>query len=165
MPEQDRHIAQMNFGVLRYDWDDPRIAEFADNLARVNAIAEHSEGFIWRLDDEAMEKAQLDPNGVFGGNPRVASTLSVWSNLESLRHFVWHTLHKRFFDKRRDWFAEDGNSNLVLWWVEAGHRPCMDEAMDRFRHLQRHGDTDRAFCWPAKPERAIGKMPPSKAIA
>ena len=34
------HVAQMNWGVLRADWEDPAVAEFVDNLDRVNAVAD-----------------------------------------------------------------------------------------------------------------------------
>ena len=32
-----QRLAEFNIGVLRYDWDDPRVADFADNLERVRA--------------------------------------------------------------------------------------------------------------------------------
>ena len=39
------HLAQLNIGRIRYDIDDPRMADFTDNLALVNGIAERSDGF------------------------------------------------------------------------------------------------------------------------
>jgi len=35
-----QHLAQLNIGRLRYEVGDPRMADFVDNLARVNAIAD-----------------------------------------------------------------------------------------------------------------------------
>ena len=32
------HLAELNIGRLRYPLDDPRIAEFADNLDRINGL-------------------------------------------------------------------------------------------------------------------------------
>ncbi|MEC9343809.1 MAG: DUF3291 domain-containing protein [Pseudomonadota bacterium] len=139
------HLAEFNFGVLRHDWDDPRVADFADNLDHVNAIAEASPGFVWRLNDDAMDQGQNDPDGVFGGNARAASALSVWTDAASLNRFVWKTVHRQFYDRRREWFAADGNSNLVLWWVPIGHRPDLQEGMTRFDYLRQHGETDHAF--------------------
>ncbi len=147
MQHASQHLAEFNFGTLKYDWDDPRVAEFTDNLDRVNAIAEASPGFVWRMDDDNMDEGQNDIDGVFDGNGRAASTLSVWKDAASLHKFVWKTVHGEFFRKRRDWFAADGNSNLVLWWVPAGHKPTLKEGMERFEHLMQNGETDYAFGW------------------
>ncbi len=140
-------LAQFNRGVLRHDWDDPRVAEFADNIDAVNTVAAGSDGFVWRLDDDEMEAAQLDPAGPLGGNPRVASTLSVWRDLAALETFVWRTLHGRFFAKRTEWFAPGQGLRLVLWRVDADDRPTLGEAVERFDHLQAHGDSAFAFGW------------------
>lgn len=146
------HIAEFNLGILRYDWDDPRVADFANGVDRVNAIAARSPGFIWRFGDEDMEAAQLDPDGVLGGNPRIASTLSVWKDVESLEHFVWNTVHKQFYDRKVEWFEEGQGLRMVLWWVPAGHLPTISEAKARFDHLAEHGNTPEAFGWSALPQ-------------
>jgi len=141
------HLAEFNTGVLRYDWDDPRVADFAEALDQVNAVAARSPGFVWRMPDEDMDTAQRDPDGVLGGNLRTASTLSVWRDVASLEKFVWQTLHRRFYDRREEWFAPGQGIRMVLWHVPEGHRPNIEEAVERFQHLQTHGDTDFAFGW------------------
>lgn len=142
------HLAEFNIGTLRYDWDDPRVADFADNLDRVYDIARRSPGYVWHMEGEDMEAAQLDPASPLGGNPRTASTLSVWEDAESLRRFTFDTVHKQFYDRRAEWYdpAEQG-MRLVMWWVSPGHRPGIAEAAERLAHLTCHGDTDRAFGW------------------
>lgn len=142
-----QHIAEFNVGTLRHDWDDPRVKGFVDGLDLVNAVAERSPGFVWRMTDDDMDAAQNDPDGALGGNPRTASTLSVWEDVASLEHFVWNTVHKRFYDRREEWFDAVEDLRLVLWWVPVGHRPGTAEAMARFRHLETHGNTDHAFGW------------------
>ena len=79
-------LAEFNIGILKYDWDDPRVADFADNLDRVYDIARRSPGYAWHMESEDMEAAQL---GVLAGILRTASTLSVWRDVESFRHFVF----------------------------------------------------------------------------
>jgi hypothetical protein len=49
----NHHLAQLNIGRIRYEIDDPRMADFTNNLALVNGIAERSAGFIWRYIDES----------------------------------------------------------------------------------------------------------------
>lgn len=139
------HLAEFNLGVLKHDWDDPRIKDFADGVDRVNGVAARSPGFVWRLSDADMEAAQLDPDGPLGGNPRTASTLSVWESVEALEAFVWNTVHKRFYDRKGEWYAPTDALRLVMWWVPEGHRPSVAEAMGRFRRLEAEGDSDAAF--------------------
>jgi Domain of unknown function (DUF3291) len=141
------HLAELNFGELRHDWDDPRVAEFVDGLDLVNELAARSPGFVWRLSDDAMDAEQTANGGAFGVSPRMASTLSVWEDVASLEHFVWNTVHRQFYEKRALWYDAVGNSNLVMWWVVVGHRPTVAEGLARFHHLRDHGPSDDAFGW------------------
>ena len=157
------YLAEFNIGVLRHDWDDPRIADFVNALDLVNRIAAQSPGFIWRLPDDEMDEAQSQPDGVLGGNPRTASTLSVWEDVASLEQFVWRTLHKRFFDRRKEWFDSDQGIRLVLWHIRPDHRPSIDEAVERIRSLEAHGDTDFAFGWRYAKRLEAANIKPTRA--
>lgn len=159
------HLAEFNFGVLKHDWEDPRIADFVTALDRVNALAEGMPGFVWRLSDEDMEEAQLAPEGALGGNPRLASTLSVWESVEALEHFVWNTVHRAFYARKAEWYDAVGNGNLVLWWVPEGHRPTAAEGMARWQHMRDHGDTDHAFGWSHLKEAQLWKSRGCNAMA
>lgn len=141
------HLAEFNLGVLKYDWDDPRVKDFVDGLDLVNGVAQRSAGFVWMLSGEEMETAQTDPNGVLGGNPRTASTLSVWEDAASLEHFVWNTVHKQFYERKAEWYDGVESLRLVMWWIPVGQRPSIADAMERFIHLEQSGDSDFAFGW------------------
>ena len=141
------HLAEFNIGVLRHDWDDPRVADFADNIDRVNGIARRSPGFVWMLGDDEMEAAQTDGEGVLGGNPRTASTLSVWTDAGSLGDFVFNTVHKLFYRRGPEWFEEQTGPRFVMWYVAPGTRPTIEEAKARIDHYGAHGDSDHAFGW------------------
>ena len=147
MQPDGHHLAEFNLGILKYDWDDPKVKDFADGLALVNSVAQGSDGFVWMMGEAEMDDAQTDPEGVLGGNPRTASTLSVWETAASLEHFVWNTVHKRFYDRKDEWYDAVDSLRLAMWWVPTGHRPTIDEAVTRLHHLQCHGDTDFAFGW------------------
>lgn len=140
-----RHLAELNFGTLRHDWDDPRIAPFQSVLDKVGAIAQRCPGFVWQLDDEAMDAAQRDPAGPFGANPRTASTLSVWTDAQSLWFFVERSVHGRYLRRATEWFEPGDRGHLVLWWVPEGHRPTLAEGMERYRTLQADGPSETAF--------------------
>jgi hypothetical protein len=143
----NHHLAEFNFGTLKYDWDDPRVQPFVDGLDLVNGLAAQSPGFVWRLSDDDMDAEQNDPNGALGGNPRTASTLSVWESVTALESFVWKTVHRQFYVRKAEWYDAPGNGNFVMWWVPVGHRPTVTEAMARWTHWANHGNNDHAFGW------------------
>ena len=160
------HLAEFNFGVLAHDWDDPRIADFSDNLDRVNRVAERSDGFVWRMSEADMDAAQNEPGGVLGANHRVASTLSVWRDAQSLLTFVFNTVHRQFYDRSTEWFTPGISSNLVLWWVPTGTRPSVEDAVARFDHWNSFGDSDFAFGWKHLPEASsFGLAKPEQEAA
>src|SRR6185369_1921530 len=138
----DRHLAQFNIARVKYPLDDPRMAEFVENVARVNGLAEKIEGFVWRLQDDSGNAMGL----TVYDDPRILPNLTVWENVEALERFVWQTLHSRFYGRREEWF-ERIETPLVMWWVSAGHRPSLAEGVERLDRLKAHGPSDHAFGW------------------
>jgi len=148
----EMHLAEFNIARIRYPLDDPRMAEFVDNVHRVNTLAEQIDGFVWRLQDEsghAMNMTVYD-------DPSILPNLTVWKTVEALERFVWQTLHGRFYRRREEWFEPMGTP-LVLWWIEAGHKPTMDEGVDRLESLKAFGPCEHAFGWEQLPSAKIWK--------
>ncbi len=146
------HLAQFNIARIRYPLDDPRMAEFVDNVARVNALAEQIDGFVWRLKDDsghAMNMRVYD-------DPAILPNLTVWESAAALERFVWQTLHGRFYRRREAWF-EPLDTPLVMWWVAEGARPTMQEGVARRDHLIAHGPGDYAFGWESLPGATLWK--------
>jgi hypothetical protein len=147
-----RHLVQFNIARTRYPLDDPRMAEFVDNVARVNALAEQIEGFVWRLQDESGHAMNM----TVYGDPTILPNLTVWETPAALERFVWQTLHGRFYRRREDWF-EPIETPLVFWWVPAGHCPSMDEGVTRRDHLIAYGPSEFAFGWDTLAEAKLWK--------
>lgn len=137
-------VAQLNIGRIRYPLDDPRMAEFVENLDRVNALADRSPGFVWRMSG-ADETNNMDTR--FDGAPGMNLNLSVWESVEALRQFVFDTVHDRFFRRKPEWFEILDEPAFVMWEVAAGHRPTPGEAFARLDHLRRHGPGAYAWDW------------------
>jgi len=152
--EHPRHLAQLNIGRIRYEIDDPRMADFANNLALVNGLAERTPGFVWRYIDGSGNSTDTRP---YAGDPRMAINLTVWDSVEALERFVWQTVHKRFYGRRAEWFEHLGESYFVMWWVPAGHRPTVEEAVERLEHMKTHGPSDHAFGWESIPSAQLWK--------
>ncbi|MEJ6402075.1 DUF3291 domain-containing protein [Yoonia sp. 2307UL14-13] len=152
------HLAELNFGTLRYPWGDPRIAGFENAIDQVNRIAACSPGFVWRMSDDDMDAAQNDPKGPLADRPNTASTLSVWTGAAPLFRFVTKTLHARIMAGAADWFVYGDSGFLVCWWVPQGHRPEVVEGMTRWRALQRHGQTGNVFAAKGLRDAALAEM-------
>jgi Domain of unknown function (DUF3291) len=139
----NHHIAELNIGRIRYEIDDPRMADFTNNLALVNGIADRSAGFVWRYVDDSGSATNTRPYA----DPRIIVNFSVWENVAAMERFVWQTLHKRFYGRRDEWFEHLEGPSYVLWWVPAGHRPSVAEAVARLALLKQQGPSGQAFDW------------------
>lgn len=134
-------IAQLNMGIIKGPMDSAVMAEFAANLARINALAERSDGFVWRLQTEAGNATAIRPFE----NENLLLNMSVWRDIESLRRYVYNSAHVEVMRRRRQWFERMAEAFLVLWWVPAGHRPEIPEAVARLEVLRAKGPTAEAF--------------------
>ena len=120
------HLAELNVGRLVGSVDDPRLKDFMDNLERINALAERSPGFVWRLKGESDATGATDIQ--LPGDPQTAVNLSVWENAEALETFVWNTVHERFYNRKAEWFEPMDRPHFVMWWIPAGRLPTLEEA-------------------------------------
>jgi hypothetical protein len=136
------HLAQLNIAKPKYANDDARFAEFMDNLERINGLGESMPGFVWIHKDETGHAMDMPTPW-----PDAAANLTVWKTPEDFEHFVWNTVHKQFYNKKANWFKEMSSNHFVMWWIEEGHKPTLEEAKSRLDHLDNHGDTDFAFGW------------------
>jgi hypothetical protein len=135
------HLAELNIGKFRYPTSDPRMSEFMEALDRVNAIAERSPGFVWRLKGENNNATE------FRVGDDMAVNLSVWETPEALENYVFKTVHVQFYKKREAWFELMEKPHMVFWRVPEGHQPTLDEAYARLTHFEKNGASDFAFGW------------------
>jgi hypothetical protein len=136
------HLAQLNIARLRFPIDSPQLKAFMDGFPPMNALAESSPGFIWRLIGRAELGAEI--TGPFGDD--IVVNMSVWESAQALWDFTYASGHLDFLRRRREWLDRDGiGAHLALWWVPAGHIPDEHEGAQRLAHLERHGPTSHAF--------------------
>jgi hypothetical protein len=139
------HIAQLNVGRTVAPLDTPALAEFMAWLDAINAIADASPGFVWRLQGENGNNTDLK----VGEDPLFIVNMSVWESIEALHAFTYRSDHKAVFARRYDWFERAAGPNMVLWWLPAGTTPTVDDALARLRRLAEHGPTAEAFTFKA----------------
>jgi len=135
------HVAQVNIGRFRAPIEDPIMEGFRTQLDPINALADRSPGFVWRLQTEAGNAIAIRPFA----DDRMAINMSVWESLEALQQFVYRSAHAAPLRDRRQWFEPIQGPIQVLWWIPAGHIPTIAEALDRLQYLKEHGPSASAF--------------------
>lgn len=139
------HLAQLNLGLFRAPLDSSEMAEFAAALDPINAIAETSPGFVWRLkDDDGGSSSYVDVPGA--ADPLWAPNMSVWEDLDSLKHFMYKSGHASYLRRRAEWFQKPDRPINVLWWIPAGEVPTLEDAVKRLEYLTDHGPSENG--WP-----------------
>jgi hypothetical protein len=135
------HLAQINIGKMVAPEGDPRVQPFFDALDWVNALAEASPGFVWRLTGEGNSATDIQPTV----DPLLLINMSVWENAEALFQFVYRSSHTEVMVRRREFFERFDGAYQALWWVPAGTLPMINDGLSRLWHLNRFGPTSHAF--------------------
>ena len=131
----------LNIARMKFAPEGPEMQDFTDALDPVNATADVSHGFVWRMvsDENPGESlTEFEQSGWL-------VNMSVWQSLADLRTFVSSSLHLSIMRRRAEWFETMGEATMVLWWVADGHQPDFEEAMERLSHLRKHGPSSYAF--------------------
>ena len=153
------HIAQLNVGKTHHPVEHPRMIGFTGRLAEINALAERTPGYVWRLQGESGDATGIH---VFD-DPLIIVNLTVWESIEQLYEFSYHTDHAEVFRLRRAWFEPWPGPSLVLWWIPAGTTPTLAEALARLERLAAEGPSPGAFNLkvevPAASESALAGAP------
>jgi hypothetical protein len=135
------HLAQVNIATLRAPLDHPSIHGFTSRLEEINALADASPGFVWRLQTEAGDATSLRPYD----DDRVIVNMSVWESAQALKDFVYRSHHVQLIKQKAQWFHRPTLPVYALWWIPAGTLPTVEEAKQRLDHLQAAGDSPFAF--------------------
>jgi heme-degrading monooxygenase HmoA len=139
------HLAQVNIARMRGPLDSSVMADFAARIDEINAVADRSPGFVWRLQDGAGNATYLRPYD----DDRILFNLSVWETLEALRAFVYRSAHAELFRGRKAWLEALGRPGVALWWVAEGRPPSVEEAKRRLELIERDGPSPAAFTFKA----------------
>ena len=122
------HLAQINIARMLAPIDDPVMMEFVANLPRINALAEQSPGFVWRLQSDSGDATSIK---VYEDDMIIVN-LTVWESPDALRAYVYKSDHYQFLRDRKRWFERFEGPYYAMWWVPAGHIPNTEEACGIF---------------------------------
>ena len=142
LEKMNYQLAQINIARLLAPLDSPQLKEFSDFLDPVNKLGEESPGFVWRLKDETNAATEVETP--FDDDMLIVN-MTVWETIADLRFFVYNTVHSYFLKSRKKWFSKMEKPHVVLWWVEEGHIPSLEEAKLKLELLEREGPSPAAF--------------------
>ncbi len=135
------YLAQVNIARMLAPLTDPVMAGFVAELDAINALADNSPGFLWRLQTSEGNATGLRPYE----DDLILVNLSLWTSLADLSTFVYKSRHRQVLQQRQKWFQRFDGPYLALWWVPSGHIPSVEEAKERLAYLRDHGETSYAF--------------------
>ena len=135
------HLAQINIGRILAPIDDPLMADFVSQLPPINALADSTPGFVWRLQTESGDATSIR----IYEDEMVAVNMSVWESMDALKEYVYKSAHYGVVRGRKRWFEKFDGPYMALWWVPAGHIPTPQEGQERLEHLRAHGESEYAF--------------------
>jgi hypothetical protein len=140
-PSRRFHLAQANVANMRAPLEDPIMEGFRSQLDRINALADASPGFVWRLQTDSGNATDIRAFE----NELILFNMSVWESIEALHAYVYRSEHAGPLRARRQWFVPTAGPTVVLWWIPAGHLPTVEEAKERLALLQARGPGPEAF--------------------
>lgn len=148
-------IAQINIAKARDTLDSEVMRGFVERLDEINALADNSPGFVWRLQTE-----DGDATGIQAfEDPNIIVNMSVWEDISDLQNFVYKSNHIELIRDRSAWFDKISEVHQALWWLEKGHIPNVEEGKQRLQHLQQHGPSETAFTFAKKMARPSAPSP------
>ena len=135
------HLAQVNIARMLAPLTDPLMAGFVAELDAINALADNSPGFLWRLQTSEGNATDIRPFE----DDLILVNLSLWATLADLSTFVYKSRHREVLQQRQQWFQRFNGPYVALWWLPSGQIPTVDEAKERLAKLSAHGETPYAF--------------------
>lgn len=127
------NIAQVNIGRIVAELTDPVMAGFVNRLDEINALADASPGFVWRLIVNDGNATYLRPFE----DQWMLLNMSVWETVEQLRHYVYQTAHVELLRQRHAWFEKLAGVYTALWWVPVGISQALTKRSSALRTLRR----------------------------
>lgn len=135
------HVAQVNVARMREPLERPSMQAFVEGLEPINALADASPGFVWRLQTDDGDATALR---VFDDDMIIVN-MSVWDSVEALQAFVFRSEHAGYLRRRSEWFEKLAEASTVLWWIQAGETPTVEDAKTKLESLRARGPTREGF--------------------
>jgi hypothetical protein len=155
-------VAFTTFAILKKPYGDPEVQEFDDLTPGAFQEAEGSPGFIARAKEDESQSHLSNferewgawgkfevPRFYAGGRTTEtdsrASTLSLWTDLDSVWSFVYNGLHRSVLQRRHEWFLKPQWPTYAAWWAPDDAIPTWHDACRALELLHDYGASPAAF--------------------
>lgn len=135
------HLAQINIAQAKDHMKSSTMQGFVSRLDEVYAIADHADGFVWRLQTEEGYATSIQAFE----DEKFIINMSVWQDVASLKHYVYKSTYVELIQDKHAWFDKIKTVHQALWWVPAGYIPSIEEDKIRLALLQKEGPSTKAF--------------------
>ena len=125
-------LAQINIAQAKDSMESETMKGFVERLDEINELADNSKGFVWRLQTEEGDATSIQAFD----DPSLIVNMSVWEDIESLKEYVYKSVHVELIKERKAWFNKMKIMHQALWWIPAGHTPSVIEGRERLSLLQ-----------------------------
>jgi Domain of unknown function (DUF3291) len=145
------YLAHMNYARLKHPYSHPDMLEFVNALIPVNLLAKTSPGFIWAFDNPILDNNHNDTDTekwnqlvikeremvpLLRDDPMLMPQLSLWTDVQSLRHFAFKSGHAMYYKRKREWFTDDVQAPYaVCWWYRNNQRIFQKHPPSRRQHV------------------------------
>ena len=143
-------LALYTFGQFIQPSDHPSNQGFHDHNDANLAAVDRAHGLIGRSGYEGEDGPASWGNQVYphafvdaAGDGWAPSTLSLWTDIESLWAYTYSGIHAEALSQARQWFQKGDWPPLVLWWTKT--QPDWAEGVARYEVLQADGPSSRAL--------------------
>ena len=152
-------LAHMNYARLIAPMEDPRIVDFSNAMGPINETARSTPGFVWSLDedddddnwnDKHYDRPDYDEGRVrfarsqrmdaecLRDDPLHSPQLSLWHDVDSLRHFAYKSGHAMYYRRRKEWIVPPSGGNDIFGLLVALSRGDERRRQRRRRCLTSH---------------------------
>lgn len=155
-------IALYTFGITKFDRCSRHLASFGALLPGIYQNAHRTPGFLAQAMDERPDLTTKDKVGedygpwgdyvlprfqLEGTTPdlRAITTLSLWTDRDSARHFVYEGFHRKALDRRYEWFEKGPWPGYVMWTLKEGRFPTWGDGARRLEELHDEGQSADRF--------------------
>lgn len=134
------HIATLKIAKKLAPKGDPIMQGFFDEIDGINRLADESDGFVWRYNED------IDPLDftLFGGADFVVN-FSVWESIDDLKDFTYKSAHGAVYRRKKEWFEKLTVPSMVLWRIAEGHIPTQKEASEKLLAIKQFGPKPEHF--------------------
>ena len=129
-------LVHANIALAKFPFDSQQMANFFEQVARINQIAYDTKGFI--------DEPELIDKGSCFNEPHLLN-VTRWQSIDALKDFTYRSDHATVMQARKQWFLPQEGAKYVLFWLPSSQCPTEEMIAKRIAKITHEGPTAQAF--------------------